>query len=346
MPVYNAGRFLHQAISSILAQTLSDLELIIIDDGSTDDSVAVVREFDDARIYPVSREHRGISATRNECLALARGEFVAFMDADDLCHPERLAIQVAHLRNNPRLGMAGTWADCVDEHGRPAPPFRITPPAGDISLRLRLLSENPFTNGSAMFRRLCAGDLAFQPELDPTEDYDFWLRFAERNRIGNVPRFLYTHRRHAASASHRSGVPANLATIARVQSMAVDRLLSGADCLHRSAYAEAASASNGSTGSQESMSGTAYRSLCAGTWSAFHAGDHGLAGELVRGLQRQCRGADRALAATVIALTGFTETGWPDWSNVRDLIARLLADRPPVSGSAHDQTAEMHAERA
>ena len=100
IPCYNAGVFLAQAIQSVLAQTFQDFEIVVVDDGSTDDSAAVAKGFDAVRY--VCKPHSGISATRNMAIAQAKGEFLAFLDADDLWHPEKLQKQVAHLDANPQ----------------------------------------------------------------------------------------------------------------------------------------------------------------------------------------------------------------------------------------------------
>ncbi|MGD2107773.1 MAG: glycosyltransferase family A protein, partial [Phycisphaerae bacterium] len=101
MTVYNAGSYLEVAVGSILAQTYTDFEFVIIDDGSTDDSLRRLERFAacDDRVHLVSRPNTGISRARNDALSLARGQFVAVMDADDVAHPERLEREVSYLQN-------------------------------------------------------------------------------------------------------------------------------------------------------------------------------------------------------------------------------------------------------
>ena len=103
IPCYNAGAYLRQTLESVLAQTFQAFEIVLVDDGSTDDSAAIAKEF--PRVRYVQKTHSGISATRNRAVQEARGEFVAFLDADDLWHPEKLQKQVAYLDANPHCQM-------------------------------------------------------------------------------------------------------------------------------------------------------------------------------------------------------------------------------------------------
>ena len=119
MPVYNAAAFLEAAIDSVLAQTMGDFEFLIIDDGSTDGSPDIIRRYDDPRIRFVTRENRGAVATRNELGALARAPYLAVMDADDICLPDRLEKQYAFLESHGDIGLLGGRATYVDVVGRP-----------------------------------------------------------------------------------------------------------------------------------------------------------------------------------------------------------------------------------
>src|SRR5207237_10277673 len=120
LPVWNGEAFLEQAMESILRQTLSSFELIVIDDGSTDRSAAIAEEFAsrDPRMRVLRRPHEGLSAALNAGIAAARGEYVARMDADDISAPDRLRKQVAYLDAHPACVAVGAWSDVVDEAGR------------------------------------------------------------------------------------------------------------------------------------------------------------------------------------------------------------------------------------
>src|SRR5712691_4062258 len=120
LPVWNGEAFLEQAMESILRQTLSSLELIVIDDGSTDRTAAIAEKFasSDHRVRLLRRPHEGLSPTSNAGIAAASGEYVARMDADDISAPDRLQKQVAYLDGNPACVALGTWIEVVDEAGR------------------------------------------------------------------------------------------------------------------------------------------------------------------------------------------------------------------------------------
>ncbi|MFS8652378.1 MAG: glycosyltransferase family 2 protein, partial [Caldibacillus sp.] len=110
MPVYNSGKYLVEAIESILRQTYRNLELLIVDDGSTDHSIEIIKTFADPRIRLIKNDqNRGIPFTRNVGLKEARGKYLAIMDSDDISHPERIERQVAYLENHPAIDVAGTF---------------------------------------------------------------------------------------------------------------------------------------------------------------------------------------------------------------------------------------------
>ncbi len=118
VPAYNAARFLPESIPSVLAQTWTDFELIVVNDGSTDDTVACVEAFTDPRIRLVSQANRGLAGARNGGIRAARGSFIALLDADDLWHPEKLARHVAHLQSRPGVGVSYSASAFMDDAGR------------------------------------------------------------------------------------------------------------------------------------------------------------------------------------------------------------------------------------
>src|SRR5262245_27160007 len=119
MPVYNREKYVGKAIESVLTQTFTNFELLVIDDGSTDRSRAIVQSYVDARIRLFCNDaNEGIPKTRNKAIALARGEYIAFVDSDDWVYPERLAKQVAFLDRHGDYVAVGTWTDWMDDTGR------------------------------------------------------------------------------------------------------------------------------------------------------------------------------------------------------------------------------------
>jgi len=197
MPVFNAGRTLREALCSILDQTYQPLEVVVVDDGSEDETAAVVTGMNDARVTLLQQEHRGLVSALNRGCAAASGELIARLDADDLAHQRRLAMQVAYLLEHPMVGLVGTWALLCHEGGGKQV---FTPPAADAALRRYLLWDNPFIHSSVMFRREAFRQAGGYPP-GTNEDYRLWVRIARRWQIAVVPEVLVTHRVRSTSLS-------------------------------------------------------------------------------------------------------------------------------------------------
>ena len=202
LPVYNGARYVAGAIESVLAQTCREFELLVIDDGSTDSTVRVVRSFGDPRIRVVSRPHEGLVATLNAGLAEAAGDYIARQDADDCSLPQRFERQAAFLDAHPAVCLVGAHCEMVDERGRLV---KTELPPADHDHLVRLLERlNCFSHGSVMFRRACALDAGgYRAVMRHVEDYDLWLRMSERWRIGVTPEVLYRWRAHAGNITAR-----------------------------------------------------------------------------------------------------------------------------------------------
>ncbi len=203
MPVYNAERYLAESVESVLAQTFTDFELIVVDDGSTDRSLAMLEGYAarDGRVRLVSRPNKGICGTRNDALALARGEFIASLDNDDIALPDRLEKQVHFLREHPEVVCVGGAFEMIDGGGRFLTVLR--PPEGDDEIQAEALSGHCSLGPStAMMRRadvIAAG--AWDKTFETTEDIDLWLRMGERGKLANLPDVLSKYRLHQAAAS-------------------------------------------------------------------------------------------------------------------------------------------------
>jgi glycosyltransferase involved in cell wall biosynthesis len=192
MPVYNIAAYLDEAISSILAQTYPNIEIIIVDDGSTDDSAEVVRAWAsrDERIRPLFIAHGGAGKARNEGIKIALGEYLAFHDADDIALPERLSVQLAWMQEN-NVDICGgcakgfgdgdiiLWVPESHEAIRHELIFRLAMYLPTIMMPLKIAQENPFHEEAAL------------------EDYELWTRLAPRYRFGNMPQVLLRYRSHA-----------------------------------------------------------------------------------------------------------------------------------------------------
>src|ERR1700761_1168008 len=117
MPAYNAAKYIGEAIASVLEQTFGDFELVIVNDGSTDDTLAVINTFNDSRIIIISQPNQGVASALNTGLQHSRAQYIARFDADDVCHPQRLEKQYRFLQNNPEYILVGSDADYILENG-------------------------------------------------------------------------------------------------------------------------------------------------------------------------------------------------------------------------------------
>jgi glycosyltransferase involved in cell wall biosynthesis len=203
MPVYNAKRYVAEAIESILGQTFRDFEFLIIDDGSTDGSLAILKRYAgcDARIRLWSGPNAGYVPRLNEMLALARGDLVARMDADDVSLRDRFGRQVEFLRAHPEVDVVGTGQQCIDSRG-----YTLTdwcfPLGHDEIQECALAGTGPISHPAVMMRReavLAAG--GYIVELMPAEDFDLWLRMGEHGQLANLPDILVRYRMHEQSVS-------------------------------------------------------------------------------------------------------------------------------------------------
>lgn len=178
IPAFNAARFLTGSIPSVLAQTWTDFELIVVNDGSTDTTAACVQAFDDPRIRLVSQVNRGLAGARNGGIRAARGTYIAFLDADDLWHPEKLTRHVAHLRSQPGVGVSYSASALMDDQGHDMHLMQ-KPKLNGVTARDVLL-RNPVGNGSApVIRRQTLDYIAFAA---PTGAPGEWWYFDERFR--------------------------------------------------------------------------------------------------------------------------------------------------------------------
>jgi len=202
LPVYNGSAYLREAVGSILEQTYRDFELIIINDGSSDDSSQIISTFGDQRIRAFDQENIGLAATLNRGISLSRGSYVARQDQDDISYPTRLAKQIAFLEKTPRCGMVGTWAEIWRETDRTDRAHRH--PSENGPLKLDLLFNNPFVHSSMMLRREVFGRgrvLLHGPIKAATEDYEMWSRVCRRFDVANIPEILHVYREAQFSMS-------------------------------------------------------------------------------------------------------------------------------------------------
>jgi GT2 family glycosyltransferase len=201
MAVHNGARFLESSVASVTHQSLSDWELVIVDDGSTDATADIISGFDDPRIRHIRLPSRsGLPAALNRGLAACSGELVARFDADDLCMQTRLEEQVAELERRPTVGVLGAWARVIDEDG--ASLGALETPVGPAHVYRRLRWRNALIHPSVVFRRqLVVRAGGYNERALRFQDYDLWLRMAALAELDNVPRTLVAYRVHASQQS-------------------------------------------------------------------------------------------------------------------------------------------------
>lgn len=195
IPAYNAGASLGEAIGSVFAQTYEDFEVIVVDDGSSDDTERIVRSFRRGVCY-LRQEHQGVSAARNFGIRACGGEYVAFLDADDLWRRDKLERQVPELENDVRVGLVcSDWA--LETKGTVIPSVLSMRPAVHSGYLFREVVRNAFVlTSTVVVRRRCLEILGGFDEMFPTtEDQDLWLRIGYRYLIAVVPATLITKRR-------------------------------------------------------------------------------------------------------------------------------------------------------
>lgn len=202
LPMFDAADTVVAAARSVLAEPIGALELLVIDDGSTDDGAARLRALNDPRIRIVAQDNAGLVAALNRGLDEATGEYLARMDADDLSVPGRIAAQVAWLRAHPRAVVCGTGYEYFG-----AVTGRVRPPRSDAACRQRLRLSTCCCGASIVLPRRVVEEagLRFDADYPHAEDYEFLSRLAGLGEIGNLPVVGYRYRIHDGQVSSRHG---------------------------------------------------------------------------------------------------------------------------------------------
>ncbi|HZL37730.1 MAG TPA: glycosyltransferase [Tepidisphaeraceae bacterium] len=205
LPVYNAQRYLARALDSVLNQTFADFELIVVDDGSKDGSLSILRRYarEDARIRLLSRANTGIVGALNDGLSMARGEFIARMDGDDLCLPTRFEKQVAYLREHSECVLVGSQVLLIDPADAPICPKHDTRFTHAEIDEAHLHWGWPVIHPSVLMRREAVEQAGgYREEYKWLEDLDLFLRLAEIGGLANLPDVLLHYRLHEGSICH------------------------------------------------------------------------------------------------------------------------------------------------
>jgi len=199
MPVFNSEAFLAASINSVLSQTYAHFEFIILNDKSTDNSKQIIEQFaaTDSRIVFVDKQQNvGPANLRNEGFSLAKGEFIALLDSDDIALPERFEKQVSYLQNHPEVGVCGTGftffgaQDKVIRHSEQHDAIKVS-----------FLHSCNIGNPTVMLRRSVLKDFKFDNEYVPVEDYDLWSRLLTQTKFHNLPESLLNYRQHDCNIS-------------------------------------------------------------------------------------------------------------------------------------------------
>ncbi len=201
MPLYNGGLYVRQAVESILQQSYRDFELLIIDDGSSDAGPEIVGSVDDARIVLLRNpQNMGVAATLNRGLEVARGHYIARMDADDISLPDRLEQQVLFMEAHPQVAISGGW---VRLFGGNELPYTCRVPGDCRGVAAYMLFENPIWHMTVIMRRdaMHQASLRYNPAFSRSEDYDLWIRAVKCFSLANIERTLVRVRRHQGSAT-------------------------------------------------------------------------------------------------------------------------------------------------
>ncbi|MDD1608916.1 MAG: glycosyltransferase [Methylococcaceae bacterium] len=202
LPVHNAEKYIAEAIHSILIQTFTDFELIVIDDGSTDGTLAILQAYQtmDTRIRLVTRGHKGIVATINEGIDLARGKWLARMDADDIALPHRFERQLQWLAKTG-ADICGGWVQFFG-----ASDSRVLKhPQTDSAIKAELLFMSPFANPTVIMKTALAKQLRYNSAFENAEEYDLWERATRAGwQMTNVPEVLLRYRQHSNQISSRA----------------------------------------------------------------------------------------------------------------------------------------------
>ena len=204
LPVHNGEKYLAESIDSVLAQSFTNFELIIINDGSTDNSQSILRKYEgcDPRVLVVMRENRGLATTLNDSLQFVRGDWIARMDQDDIALPHRFERQLQWLKQT-NTDICGSWVRRFGTFDKRVVKLRQT----DEAIKMEMLFCSPFAHPSVMMRTAMVKQLRYDKAREKAEDYDLWERAAEAGyKMTNVPEVLLLYRVHASQISNKAAI--------------------------------------------------------------------------------------------------------------------------------------------
>lgn len=203
LSVYNCEKYIREAVNSILQQTFRDFELIIINDYSTDSTKNIIFSFNDPRIvYIENKTNIGLTKSLNKGLSMAKGEYVARMDADDVAFPQRLEEQLKYMESYKDVALAGSFAVLIDENGSAIRKIKL--PADFAALKFELLFNNALIHSTIFFRKKAIIQSGgYNEDFKCAQDYELYTRLATRSIITNIPKYLLKLRIHKDSISKK-----------------------------------------------------------------------------------------------------------------------------------------------
>lgn len=203
LPVYNASFYIATAIKSILKQTFGDFELIIINDGSTDETQLILNKSRDKRIkILINKKSRGVAGALNQALKLANGTYIARMDADDISKPQRLEEQIKFLERNLQYAGVGSWIQTINADGKLLKVVRY--PSDYRFIKKRMLVANFFAHPAMMLRKKVIDEIGgYDEKLNGAEDYDLFIRICAVYQMTNIPHVLLLHRLFNRQVTHK-----------------------------------------------------------------------------------------------------------------------------------------------
>ncbi|ATP58493.1 hypothetical protein CPT03_19505 [Pedobacter ginsengisoli] len=202
MAAYNAASYIQESIQSILDQTFENFELLIVNDGSTDETVVVINSFKDSRIRLIHNDkNRGLTYTRNVVLNEAKGEYIAILDSDDVAITNRLELQYNFFQEHPEYALCGGHGSVIDEASKPVVDNRFTVPIGPDKIKMTLLFQNTFINSTVMYKTTVLKELNGYNDYAPAEDYELFIRLSDKYPVANLDTILVKYRIHGSNTS-------------------------------------------------------------------------------------------------------------------------------------------------
>lgn len=223
MPVYNGEEYIKNTVESVLGQTFSDFEFIIIDDGSTDNTLNILKNFSDNRIKILNQNHGGIVKALNLGIKESQGEYIIRIDADDICISNRFEKLITYMNENPNVSVCGSWVRKIDKEGNVIGELKY-PPIDHKDIKRYAILHNPFIHPSVIVRKKVFDKVGLYKNFKHNEDYELWTRVLKVGRGHNIPEFLIDYRIHQNQVTRKGNLKMRLVGV-WVRVLAVCRLL-------------------------------------------------------------------------------------------------------------------------